>query len=91
MLIVSTSPLMLSNADARRLGGGGCARSIPSRPMPQSPNANQARPAAPAAATGIPAKPASLWRGILGGASLLGLDLGTLMSNFGLGGAPAYF
>jgi predicted lipid-binding transport protein (Tim44 family) len=55
---------------------------------------NQAAPAqksaaAPAAApAAAAAKPASPWKGILGGA-LLGLGLGALLSHFGLGGAMA--
>ncbi|PUA16259.1 Tim44 domain-containing protein [Glaciimonas sp. PCH181] len=98
MLIVSALSLTLSSAEARRLGGGGSfgkqssgiSRSMPSRPIQQSPNANQARPATPAATPGIPPKPASPWKGILGGA-LLGLGLGALMSHFGLGGAAGSF
>jgi predicted lipid-binding transport protein (Tim44 family) len=46
----------------------------------------QARPGAPAA-TPAP-RPASPWRGILGGA-LLGLGLGALLSHLGIGGALA--
>lgn len=98
MLVLSAFSLTLSNADARRLGGGGSfgkqssgiSRSVPSSPMQQSPNASQARPAAPAAAPGMTPKPASPWKGILGGA-LLGLGLGALMSHFGLGGAAGSF
>jgi len=93
MLVMSALSLTLSNAEARRLGGGGSfgkqssgiSRSVPSSPMQQSPNANQARPAAPATAPGVAPKPASPLRGILGGA-LLGLGLGALMSHFGFGG-----
>lgn len=91
LLVISALSLTLSNADARRLGGGGSfgkqssgvSRQVPSQPAQGMNSVNQARPAAPGA---TPAKPASPWRGILGGA-LLGLGLGALMSHFGLGGA----
>src|SRR3979409_653700 len=50
-----------------------------------APDTRRAPPAAP----GAPApRPASPWRGILGGA-LLGLGLGALLSHFGIGGAFA--
>ena len=77
--------VVVSSAEAKRLGGGGSfGKSSPSysRQAPaQGPgqSATASRPAAPAAA------PASPWRGILGGA-LLGLGLGALLSHFGLGG-----
>ncbi|KAF3998538.1 Tim44 domain-containing protein [Glaciimonas immobilis] len=90
MLIVSALSLTISSAEARRLGGGGSfgrqssgiSRSVPNSPSQQ----NLARPAAPAATPGAAPKPASPWRGIVGGA-LLGLGLGAMMSHFGLGGA----
>ena len=77
--------VVVSTAEAKRLGGGGSfgksspsySRQAPAQGAGQS--ATAPRPAAPAAA------PASPWRGILGGA-LLGLGLGALMSHFGLGG-----
>ena len=77
--------VVVSSAEAKRLGGGGSfgksspsySRQAPAQGAGQS--ATAPRPAAPAAA------PASPWRGILGGA-LLGLGLGALMSHFGLGG-----
>jgi len=98
MLVMSALSLTLSSAEARRLGGGGSfgkqssgiSRSVPSSPMQQSPNANQALPATPAAAPGVTPKPASPLRGILGGA-LLGLGLGALFSHFGLGGGAGSF
>ena len=77
--------VVVSSAEAKRLGGGGSfGKSSPSysRQAPaQGPgqSATAPRQAPPAAA------PASPWRGILGGA-LLGLGLGALMSHFGLGG-----
>jgi predicted lipid-binding transport protein (Tim44 family) len=87
----------LSSAEAKRMGGGGSFgkqsqsvnRSAPAQSA-QSPaamqSANPARPgAAPAAAA---PKPASAWKGMLGGA-LLGLGLGALLSSMGIGGALA--
>ncbi|MEN3291894.1 MAG: hypothetical protein V7642_1147 [Burkholderiales bacterium] len=99
-LLVAASALtmVVGDADAaRRLGGGGSigrqsqnvTRQPPAPSQPaqnQMANPNQARPATPPAAT--PPRPASPWRGILGGA-LLGLGLGALLSHFGIGGAFA--
>lgn len=85
MVAIMGVTVVVSSAEAKRLGGGGSfGKSSPSysRQAPaQGPgqSANASRPAAPAAA------PASPWRGILGGA-LLGLGLGALLSHFGLGG-----
>ncbi|WP_211453461.1 Tim44 domain-containing protein [Collimonas antrihumi] len=99
LMVASTLSLTISNADARRLGGGGSfgkqssgiSRQAPSQPTQNFGNANQAKPAAPAATPqSIPPKPASPWKGILGGA-LLGLGLGALMSHFGMGGAFGSF
>lgn len=94
MLAISALAMVVSDADARRLGGGRSfgrqsqnvtQKAAPAAPTP-SPASNQANPAAPAAAPGaIPPKP-SPWKGILGGA-LLGLGVGALLSHFGLGGA----
>ena len=97
MLAITSLALVMSPADAKRLGGGGSfgkqssnysRQAAPSPPSYGSaPSAAPSRPAAPAAAPqSIPAKPASPWRNILGGA-LLGLGLGALMSHFGIGGA----
>lgn len=97
IVVLALAGLMLfSGAEARRLGGGGSfgkqssnyARQAPSSPSGLTP----AKPAAPAAAPqpmpqpAAPVRPASPWKGILGGA-LLGLGLGALFSHFGLGGA----
>ncbi len=81
----------MSGAEAKRLGGGGSfGKSSPSfsrQATPQGPN--QMTPAQRPAQPGAPApKPASPWKGILGGA-LLGLGLGALLSHFGLGGELA--
>lgn len=84
---------MLGEALARPMGGG---RSIgrqsqsvnrmppAAAPAPTAPRQAAPAPTAPPAA--IPPKPASPWKGILGGA-LLGLGIGALFSHFGLGGA----
>ena len=97
MVAVMAVSIGLSTAEAKRMGGGGSigkqSQSY-SRPGPaqsaQSPAASQsaaaARPGAPAAAAA--AKPASAWKGMLGGA-LLGLGLGALLSSMGIGGALA--
>jgi predicted lipid-binding transport protein (Tim44 family) len=95
MLMVTTMTLVISEAEARRMGGGGSfgrqsqsvTRSAPSQSS-QSATTAPKPAAAPNSAAGAPAKPASPWRGILGGA-LLGLGLGALLSHFGLGGAMA--
>ncbi|WP_228894594.1 Tim44 domain-containing protein [Pseudoduganella aquatica] len=89
---------MLSEAIARPMGGGRSigrqSQSVSRMPAQPAPAPSQAaRPAAPVAAPAaapapVPAKPASPWKGILGGA-LLGLGLGALFSHFGLGGAMA--
>lgn len=92
MVVVSALSITVSEAEAKRLGGGGSfgkqsqSFSRPQAPMQQG--VSPAKPAAPPAAAPQtpPAKPASPWKGILGGA-LLGLGLGALMSHFGLGGA----
>ncbi|PFH10486.1 putative lipid-binding transport protein (Tim44 family) [Collimonas sp. PA-H2] len=99
LMVATTLSMTISNADARRLGGGGSfgkqssgiSRQAPSAPSQNFGNANQAKPAAPAATpSAVPPKPASPWKGILGGA-LLGLGLGALMSHFGMGGAFGSF
>ncbi len=92
MVVVSALSITVSEAEAKRLGGGGSfgrqSQSL-SRSPAQAPSqgAIPAKPAASPATAGQTApKPASPWKGIVGGA-LLGLGLGALMSHFGLGGA----
>lgn len=90
MVAVVALSMGVSNAEAKRLGGGGSfgkqSQSMSRQATPgQNQAANTAKPAAPGA---VPAKPASPWKGILGGA-LLGLGLGALLSHLGLGGAMA--
>jgi predicted lipid-binding transport protein (Tim44 family) len=94
MMIAVTALSMLAEATARPMGGG---RSIgrqsqsvtrqQAAPAP-APMQRQAAPAPAAAPAAIPPKPASRWKGILGGA-LLGLGLGAMLSHFGMGGAMA--
>ncbi|MDY7576813.1 Tim44-like domain-containing protein [Herbaspirillum sp. RTI4] len=77
----------IGSAEARRLGGGGSFGKQSSMQRSAPASAPAAKPAAPAATPqGMPPKPASPWKGILGGA-LLGLGLGAMLSHFGMGGA----
>jgi predicted lipid-binding transport protein (Tim44 family) len=97
--VVSLSALMLvvPQADAKRMGGGGSfgkqsqsySRQAPSQSS-QSTNTAKPAPAPGAAGTaaGTAAAKSSPWKGMLGGA-LLGLGLGALLSHFGIGGALA--
>lgn len=99
MLAMTSLALLMSPADAKRLGGGGSfgkqssnysRQAAPSSPSPSysQPAATPARPSAPAAtpqSAPLP-RPASPWRNILGGA-LLGFGLGALLSHLGIGGA----
>jgi predicted lipid-binding transport protein (Tim44 family) len=86
---------MLAEATARPAGGnrsiGRQSQNVSRMPPAAAPTPapRQAAPApAPNAPNAAPPKPASPWKGILGGA-LLGLGLGALFSHFGLGGAMA--
>lgn len=92
VLAVSAMSL-LAEATARPMGGGrsigrqsqNVSRMPPAAAPQQAPR--QAAPApAPAPAPAMPPKPASPWKGILGGA-LLGLGIGALFSHFGFGSA----
>ncbi|HEY8880471.1 MAG TPA: Tim44-like domain-containing protein [Roseateles sp.] len=83
------------DAEAKRLGGGGMKRSVPTQTAPQTPPAQQPAPqqAAPnkqAAAT--PAAPAAApersWLGPIAGLAA-GLGLAALASHFGFGGELA--
>lgn len=92
LLAVSAISLM-AEATARPMGGsrtfGRQSQSVsrmapaPAPTAPRQAAAPAPAPVAPPAA--LPAKPASPWKGILGGA-LLGLGMGALMSHFGMGG-----
>ncbi|MBJ7310338.1 Tim44 domain-containing protein [Rugamonas sp. CCM 8940] len=91
MLAVSAFSMMAESI-ARPMGGGrsigrqssNVSRTAPT-PAQQAPRP-AAAPAPAPAAPAIPPKPASPWKGILGGA-LLGLGVGALLSHFGMGGA----
>lgn len=92
MVAVSALSMIAPEAQAKRLGGGGSigkqsqsvGRHSYAPAQQAAPAPNQAAPAA--APQSVPPKPASPWKGILGGA-LLGLGLGALLSHLGLGGA----
>ncbi|MCU6432279.1 39S ribosomal protein L45 [Undibacterium sp. Jales W-56] len=96
MLVAGALAMTVSDADAKRLGGGGSIGrqsnnvSRQAAPPANSPNSNfnQAKPAAPAAVPPAvtPPKPASPWKGIVGGL-IGGALLGAMFSHFGLGGA----
>ncbi len=89
MVAIMGITVVVSSAEAKRMGGGGSfGKSSPSysRQAPaQSPGQSAATSRPGQAAAPAPASP---WRGILGGA-LLGLGLGALLSHFGLGGELA--
>lgn len=97
LVAVSAASMVVSEAEAKRLGGGGSfgrqsqgiSRQTPIQSPNQAASPRQAQPAAPAATPqATPARPASPWRNILGGA-LLGLGLGALLSHLGIGGGLA--
>lgn len=94
MVAIVTLSVGVSSVEAKRLGSGGSlgkqSQSVSRQAPTQSAQpSNAAKPATPAAApAAVPPKPASPWKGILGGA-LLGLGLGALLSHFGMGGALA--
>lgn len=96
VLMAGLVSMVMTDAEARRLGGGSFGRQSSNigRTAPMQRNmaqpgqqAQQQRAANPSQATNA-AKPASRWGGILGGA-LLGLGLGALLSHFGVGGQMA--
>jgi predicted lipid-binding transport protein (Tim44 family) len=96
MVAIMAVSIGLSSAEAKRMGGGGSVgkqsqsvtRSAPAQSAQSPAAAQSAAPARPAAPAAVPPKPASPWKGILGGA-LLGLGLGALLSHLGIGGALA--
>jgi predicted lipid-binding transport protein (Tim44 family) len=90
-IVATTMSLAVSDADAARLGrsssAGRQSQNVTRQSAAPAQPQQAARPAAPPATpAGVPAKPASPWRGMLGGA-LLGLGLGAMLSHFGMGGA----
>lgn len=98
MLVAALSlSVGMSGVEAKRLGGGGSfgkqSGNVSRQSTSPTHSPSQAAPAKPATQPGTPApatppKPASPWKGMLGGA-LLGLGLGALLSHFGIGGALA--
>ena len=97
MVAIMAVSIGLSSAEAKRMGSGGSvgkqSQSVNqsgSAQSAQSPAAMQsAAPARPGATPAAAApKPASPWKGMLGGA-LLGLGLGALLSSMGIGGGLA--
>lgn len=94
MIALSAASVAVTEAQAKRLGGGGSigkqSQSVSRQATPQAPHqAPAAAKPAPASPAPAPmAKPFSPWKSMLGGA-LLGLGLGALLSHFGLGGAMA--
>jgi predicted lipid-binding transport protein (Tim44 family) len=94
LLAVSAFSL-LAEATARPMGGGrsigrqsqSVSRMPPAAaPAPQAPRQAAPVPGQAVPPAAMPPKPASPWKGILGGA-LLGLGMGALLSHFGMGGA----
>ena len=87
MVAIMGITVVVSSAEAKRMGGGGSfGKSSPSYSR-QAPAQSPGQSAA-AARPGQAAAAASPWRGIMGGA-LLGLGLGALLSHFGMGGELA--
>ena len=87
MIALGGMSLVVADAEAKRMGGGGSfgkQSQSASRPAPTQSSQATNTATKPAAAPGA----ASPWRGILGGA-LLGLGLGALLSHLGIGGALA--
>lgn len=92
MIAASALSIVVPEAQAKRMGGGGSfgkqSQNVSRQAPAQSSQAtNMSKPAAAPAAAAAP-KPGMPWKGILGGA-LLGLGLGALFSSMGLGGAMA--
>ncbi|MDB5822587.1 MAG: putative rane protein [Herminiimonas sp.] len=90
-IVATTMSMAVSEAEAARLGRSGSvgrqSQGVTRQSAAPAQPQQAARPAAaPTTPAGVPAKPASPWRGMLGGA-LLGLGLGAMLSHFGMGGA----
>ncbi|GAA4011684.1 Tim44 domain-containing protein [Actimicrobium antarcticum] len=89
MIVMTSMAVSVTEAQAKRMGGGGSFGKQSQGVSRQAPaQSSQATSAAKPGAAAIPPKPASAWKGMLGGA-LLGLGLGALLSSMGLGGAMA--
>jgi predicted lipid-binding transport protein (Tim44 family) len=89
-MAVASVAMVPTDADAKRLGGGGSAgmqRSTPSRPAPDSVPAKPANPTAAPNAGAAPAAapaPRRSWMGPIAGLAA-GLGIAALMSHLGLG------
>ena len=97
VLVAGLASMVMTDAEARRLGGGSFGRQSSNigRIAPMQRNMAQPgqqaqqgqRAANPSQAANAP-RPARRWGGILGGA-LLGLGLGALLGHFGISGGMA--
>lgn len=91
--------LPVHDAEAKRLGGGGMKRSVPTQTTPSTPPAQQptapnqaapAKPAQPQQAAAPAAAPKRSWLGPIAGLAA-GLGLAALASHFGFGAGLANF
>ena len=92
MLMVGAMTMVVAEAEAKRVGGGGSSgrqsNNVSRQAAPAAPS--QAKPATPATAgaAATPPKPASPWKGIVGGL-IGGALLGAMFSSMGMGGGLA--
>jgi predicted lipid-binding transport protein (Tim44 family) len=93
MLMVGAMSMVVTEAEAKRFGGGGSSgrqsNNVSRQAAPAAPA--QAKPAAAPATAGaaaVPPKPASPWKGIVGGL-IGGALLGAMFSSMGMGGGLA--
>jgi predicted lipid-binding transport protein (Tim44 family) len=92
MLMVGAMTMVVAEAEAKRVGGGGSSgrqsNNVSRQAAPATPS--QAKPAAPATAgaAATPPKPASPWKGLVGGL-IGGALLGAMFSSMGMGGGLA--
>jgi predicted lipid-binding transport protein (Tim44 family) len=87
-LVFGAMSFTVVDAEAKRMGGGSSSGKQSNNVSRQAAPANpaQAKPAAAAPNAATPPKPASPWKGIVGGL-IGGALLGALFSSLGLGGA----
>ncbi|AZP13959.1 Tim44 domain-containing protein [Undibacterium parvum] len=92
MLALGAMTMVIPESYAKRVGGGGSSGTQSNNVSRQAApaTANQAKPATPATAgaAATPPKPASPWKGIVGGL-IGGALLGAMFSSMGLGGGLA--
>ncbi|MDO9192750.1 MAG: TIM44-like domain-containing protein [Undibacterium sp.] len=93
MLMLGALTMAVSDAEAKRFGGGGSigrqSNNVSRQAAPAAPS--QAKPAAAPVAgapAAVPPKPASPWKGIVGGL-VGGALLGAMFSSMGMGGGMA--